>query len=379
MAGSAQRGAGQVALLVQPGEKARESSSAARWTLDVRVSPFALAVFTRQLATMYHSGISLPAALEALAHQTEDVGLAFVLMGVHWEVEKGKSLSGALLSFPMVFNPLYVAFVREGETVGDLDSCLEEVAAYLEGEWRMACRLKALLSYFGVVLGAAAGVGILLLHFIMPFVLELLADVQGTLPWTTRALLVFHGVTDNLVVLMCTVFLAIWLVLRLLATRRGRRLKDRVLLEVPLVGPVVRHQVLSRVARALGSCIEAGLPLRATLEVASRVAGNELFCQDLLGARESVLVGKPLSQHFMKQKRLYTPTFAHMMAVGEAAGTLDGICRKLSKLHELRVESSLLVLIQLLEPAVVTLTGFFVGLVALGVFEPLYGLIFRLQ
>src|SRR5205809_5746151 len=83
-----------------------------------------LAVFSRQFSTMVNSGLPILRALSILEQQTESKVLAKAVTDIRVDIEKGSSLSIAMAKHPKVFNDLFVAMVRAGETGGVLESVL---------------------------------------------------------------------------------------------------------------------------------------------------------------------------------------------------------------------------------------------------------------
>src|SRR5205809_6427707 len=157
--------------------------------LTDRVKLKAVAVFSRQFATMINSGLSLLRSLYILAEQTESKVLAAVLNQVRQDVEKGSSLSQALARHPKTFSRLYVAMVRAGETGGVLDSVLLQLATTIEKQVELKGKIKSAMTYPVAVLGLVLMILTAMLIFVVPMFKHLYASLGGTLPPPTRLLL----------------------------------------------------------------------------------------------------------------------------------------------------------------------------------------------
>src|SRR5437764_4085600 len=148
-----------------------------------------VAVFSRQFATMINSGLSLLRSLYILAEQTENKALAQVIDEVRQDVERGSSLSQALGRHPKVFNRLYVAMVKAGETGGVLDSVLVQLADVIEKQVELRRKIKSAMTYPTVVFGLCILIVTAMLLFIVPTFKNLYRDLGGTLPLLTRFLI----------------------------------------------------------------------------------------------------------------------------------------------------------------------------------------------
>src|SRR5437016_8666160 len=148
-----------------------------------------IAVFSRQFATMINSGLSLLRSLYILAEQTENKALAQVIDEVRQDVERGSSLSQALGRHPKVFNRLYVAMVRAGETGGVLDSVLLQLASTIEKQVELRRKIRSAMTYPVVVFFLCIMIVVAMLLFIVPTFKSLYSQLNGTLPLLTRVLI----------------------------------------------------------------------------------------------------------------------------------------------------------------------------------------------
>ena len=206
-----------------------------------------LAIFSRQFATMVSSGLPMLRALSTLENQTSSKALSHAVVEVRQDVERGSSLSAAMAKHPKVFNNLYVAMVRSGETGGVLDAVLERLAGNLEREVSLRGRIKSAMTYPIVVLGFVTLIMMAMLIFIVPQFKGIYAELHGTLPLPTRLLLaVSDAVRTKFIFVLIGIGVAVFLFRRWKKTTNGRRAIDRFKLKVPIFGPLFQKTALSR-------------------------------------------------------------------------------------------------------------------------------------
>lgn len=316
-------------------------------------------------------------ALEALAHQSEDPRLCFVALGIAWHVKCGKSLSQAMSCYPRTFRTVYLALVKEGENCGEIEISLDKAAELLEDEERLHSTLKSSLQYPALVLLIGILSGGLCLKLVAPVIAELVAD-SATVSLPTQILLALVALSSN-TKLLCLVLVGLMTVIgatwRYLSTNEGRRNRDRWLLEVPVLGKLVKEIVLCRVARTLAVSSRSGVRLTLALELCAEVAGNLVFRRHLLQARKALIDGVPLENYFDHHSDFYTSAFSAMILVGQTSGNLDQVADKLADLMEVKAKGTQEVLLSLVQPLVIGLLGIAVAGIGLATLLPVYQLL----
>ena len=344
------------------------------WASPLRVSRAEVVVFTRQFAVMYRSGVPVLKTIRALAHQSEDHAMSYVLLGMAGKLKVGYSLSEAMALYPRVFGPVYLALIKEGESAGSLDLSLERACRDLEEEESLRRRVGLALHYPLFVIGTALIVGYLSLHFLKPVILELLSSGKD-IPVPTQVLLAVMNVVENpwtVPAMVALLVLSIIIYKRVISTPRGRFQKDRILLKIPLLSTVIRNMVLCRVARTLGSSFRSGIPLTLALELSAEAAGNAVFQQDLRKAKSALINGVALPQFFSARGQHYTPAFCAMVSVGHETGALDVVADKLAVLLELEISQALESFLACLQPLIIVMLGIGVGAIGVAALMPLY-------
>jgi len=337
-----------------------------------RVKSDEIQIFTRQLATLLGAGIPLISALASLIDQNTTPALKRVLAQIRDSVNEGSTLTSALAKHPRLFSNIYINMVRSGEASGSLDIVLERLADFGEKQRALQGKLKAALVYpifMGVI-----GTGILffLIAYIVPNITQVFTDMERALPLPTRLLIM---ASDNLRQYWWLeggiLLIVIFLVRLFLAGDTGRRLWDRLKLTLPGVGPLNKQIVLSRFASTLGSLLNSGVPLIASLQIVSSIVNNSLIQEVLEDAMEQIQKGKSMSSA-LESSVWFPPIFIQMISVGEQSGQLEAMLEKISTTYEREVETAILGMTSLIEPVMIAAMGAAVGFVVLSILLPIF-------
>jgi type IV pilus assembly protein PilC len=334
-----------------------------------------VAIFSRQFATMINSGLSLLRSLYILAEQTENKQLASVVDQVRSDVERGASLSQALGRHPKVFNRLYVAMVRAGETGGVLDSVLLQLAAMIEKQVELRRKIKSAMTYPVVVFCVCILIVAAMLLFIVPTFKGIYAQLGGTLPVLTRVLISISTAFKKFFpVFIVLGGVGIWGFKRWIGTEQGRAVWDRVMLKMPVFGKLVQKTALTRFASTLGVLMRSGVPILEALEITSDTVSNDVLAVAVRDVQAGVKVGesmaKPLSQH-----AVFPPMVVQMIAVGEETGAVDTMLDKIGEFYSQEVEATVNALTSLLEPLLIVFLGACVGGMVIALYMPMFNII----
>jgi type IV pilus assembly protein PilC len=364
---------GQGFVPIQISKESKVSAKTELHILPQKVKLKDLAVFSRQFATMINSGLSLLRSLNILSEQTENSLLATTIGLLRDDVEKGSSLSGSMSKHPKVFNKLYVAMVRAGETGGQLDTVLTRVADNLESDYRLRQKVKSAMTYPIVVAGIAALLVTIMLLFVVPTFAGMFTDLGGTLPLPTKILLVLSQQAKLLVPL--TIVLA---VVGTIVYKRSRRASadvrlrtDKIKLKIPIFGDLFQKVAVSRFTRTLGLLLRAGVPVLQALDIVSESTGNEVLARAAQDVKESVRSGETMASPLNKHS-IFPPMVVQMISVGEDTGALDAMLDKISDFYDQEVESTTEQLTSLIEPIMIAVLGGIVGAMVIALYMPMF-------
>jgi type IV pilus assembly protein PilC len=334
-----------------------------------------VAVFSRQFSTLVNSGLPILRALSILEKQTESTIIRKAVTEVRGEIERGSSLSAAMAKYPKVFNNLYVAMVKSGETGGVLESVLDRLADTLEREVALRQRIKSAMTYPVVVLGFVGLILMAMLIFIVPQFKSIYATLNGKLPLPTLILLkvsqiVTHQAIFIVIGMIGLVFLGRWYV----KTPAGRTAWDTLKLKVPIFGPLFHKTALARFSRVLGVLNRSGVPILYSLEVTAEVVNNTQISKAIMDVQTAVKQGETLSQP-LGRHGVFPPMVVQMLAVGEETGAIDTMLDKVASFYDDEVAATVDSLTSLIEPVMIFFVGGAVGLAVIALYLPMFNII----
>ena len=328
---------------------------------------------TRAMAALLPVGMPLAQALNASAGVASgDVRSALNEVRVH--VERGETLSSALAAYPRLFSPLYVGLVRAGERSGDVDAAFARLSETLERDEQLRGRVLS-ASIYPLLLACAGTVAVtVLLFFVLPRFVGLLAGSGARLPASTQFLL---DVSTALHRFWPALLLAPLGVAALLtwvrSTAEGRRVGANAMLAIPFVGTLRRYALAARFSRLAGVLLGGGAPLLSALDDTIESLGDPVAKDDAVRIRTRVREGSSL-RAALAASPIYPPLLAQLVGVGEDAGQLRDFLLKAADIFEERTERATQRLATLAEPAMIVTFGIVVAFVALSLLQAIYGI-----
>ncbi|MDQ1371010.1 MAG: type pilus assembly protein PilC, partial [Acidimicrobiaceae bacterium] len=291
------------------------------------------------------------------------------------DVENGSSLSQAFAHHPKVFNKLYVAMVRSGESGGVLDEVLLQLADTIEKQVELRRKVRSAMTYPLVVLALVIVILTVMLVFIVPLFKGFYKSLNGQLPLMTRMLIT----TSNWVVkLFPLIIIAGGLLLfafrRWIATENGRSRWDVFKLRVPVFGELVHKTALARFSRTFGVLLRSGVPILEALEITKETAGNTVVARGLEDVQAGVKMGEPIARP-LEAHKVFPPMVTQMIAVGEESGALDTLLEKIATFYDQEVEATVNALTSLLEPLMIVVLGGAVGTMVIALYLPMFNVI----
>ena len=338
-----------------------------------KAGPRDLMLFVRQLAVMFRSKVPLTEALDTLSRQTKKRSFGEKISKIKEEVEAGSPLSYALSRYPSVFSTFFVAVVRAGEASGKLSESLDYLADYLERSYEFSNKIKSAMTYPAFILFFALIIIGLMLTFVLPQLATTLRAGGKELPAITVFVL---GAGDffrnNFLILIFSLFLLFFIPFHFLKTSVGKKVFDRVILELPLIGGLVKKTYLVRVSENLSTLILSGLPITRALKITADVVGNEEYRKAILNAQAAVKRGGTISAAFSNYPDIFPPVFVQMTIIGERTGTLDSTLMNLVNFYQKEINRAVNSLLSLMEPILLICLGLGVAVFAIAVFVPIY-------
>lgn len=331
-----------------------------------------VALFTRRLADLASAGLPLDRALQVVAEQSESGRLAHIAESALEDVRGGLSVSQSLAKYPKVFNEVYTQTLRAGEASGQFSEVATKLAEFQENEVTRRSQISAALLYPSVLAGVAVTVIIFLITFVMPRLSKVFEDLGDDLPATTRFLLASTDfITKNALIIVGAIVGAVVLYRGWAATEAGALARDRLFMNMPVVGPVISKAIVSRFARVLGTLVYGGVPILEALQIAGMSAGNKLFKVTSERVAQDVREGRPIAEA-MRDEGGFPPVLIHMVAIGEETGDLPLMLGRVSDSLDFEVDNGVRRLTSIVEPLIVVLMAIVVGFVVISVVLPIF-------
>lgn len=344
-----------------------------------RVKTRDIVIFTRQFSTMINSGLPLVQALDILSKQTENKTLASVTREVVFDVESGHTLADALRKHPKAFTDLYVNMVAAGEAGGILDTILMRLAFFMEKNDALVRKVKGAMIYPGVIMSVAAIAVVTLLLFVIPVFEKMFGSVGLALPLPTRVVIGMSQVLKGYWWLIGGVIAGgVAMLKKYYATPDGRLRIDKILLQVPILGDVLRKSAVSRFTRTLGTLISSGVSILDGLEITAKTAGNRVIQDAIMASRASIAGGDTIAQPLAKSA-VFPPMVISMISVGEQTGGLDEMLSKIADFYDEEVDAAVSGLLAALEPLMIVFLGVIVGGMVVAMYLPIFDMINAVQ
>jgi type IV pilus assembly protein PilC len=340
-----------------------------------KITPEDIAIFARQLATMLTAGIPMVQSFEIIGVGHDKPAMQKLVLAIKSDIETGNALNQALAKHPLYFDDLFVNLVEAGEHAGALETVLDKIATYKEKTEALKKKIKKALFYPGAVLAVAVIVTVILLIFVIPQFESLFKGFGADLPAFTQMVInMSRWMQDNGWYLAIVVGAAIYTFAYFYKRSRPmRQFIDRMSLQAPVIGPILRKAAIARFARTLATMFGAGVPLVEAMKSVAGATGNIVYQDAVMKMRDEISTGLRM-QRAMENTGLFPNMVVQMIAVGEESGSLDEMAAKVADFYEADVDAAVDGLSSLLEPLIMVILGVLVGGLVIAMYLPIFKL-----
>jgi type IV pilus assembly protein PilC len=340
-----------------------------------RISEKDLCVFTRQLATMMKAGVPLLQSFDIVARGHANPAVSRLLLDIRADVETGTSLSQAFKRYPQYFDKLFCNLVNAGEQAGILDDLLARLATYKEKTLALKGKIKSAMFYPAAVLAVAVIVTAVIMIWVVPSFKSVFESFGAELPlptlfviWLSDQFVAYWPIVFGGTALSAFLFVRSW--------KRSASMQaatDRLLLKLPVFGPVIMKAVVARWTRTLATMFSAGVPLVESLDSVGGASGNAVYHEATQKIALSVSSGTSLAVA-MQQVQVFPAMATQMAAIGEESGSLDEMLRKVAEFYEEEVDAAVASLSSLMEPIIMVFLGGLIGGLVIAMYLPIFKL-----
>jgi type II secretory pathway component PulF len=341
-----------------------------------RVPIIERALFARYFGLMLRAGLDVKRSITSLGQQTRSKPMKAALEEIYNDVERGKTLAESMDMFPHIFSPLFVSFIRVGETTGRLQESLVVLSEQLQKEYELSRAIRGALLYPAVIVVSLIAVAVAMMYFVVPKLAEVFEGFDVELPFLTRMLM---NASEIFQVYWYVFFIGafvlagvVWWLLRLQSIKAAVM---QWLLFVPVVGPIMQKINLARFSRNLSSLLKSGVSFIKALNILSTNTPHPSYAKVFAAAREHVKQGKELSAFLEDFKRLFPPIVVNVIKTGEETGALDKVLDETALFYEGEVDQTMKNLTSIVEPILMIVVGLAVGALAISIISPIYNLV----
>ena len=331
-------------------------------------------VFTRQLGTMIDAGLPIVQSLDILGAQTENKKFRGVIRQLKDDVEAGSTFTEALRKHGKIFDDLFVNMISAGEIGGILDTILQRLSIYMEKAMKLKAKIKGAMIYPATIVTVAGGVTTVLLIWVIPVFAELFTSFGQALPAPTQFVINLSNFTiAYFPFIFATLGAAIFALRQVYRTEGGRLYMDRMILQAPVFGELIRKSSIARFTRTLSTLVSSGVPILDALLITAKTSGNKVVERAVLATRLSISEGNTISEP-LTQSKVFPPMVCQMIAVGESTGKLDAMLQKIAEFYEDEVDNMVNNLTALMEPLVILFLGIIIGGLVISMYLPIFKL-----
>lgn len=331
------------------------------------------ALFARRLALLVRAGVPILESLTIMREQARSRRSAKMFDHILKDVTNGRELSRSLAHFKGVFGEFAINIIKVGESSGTLSENLTYLASEVDKERELKRKIVGAMIYPIIIVLVTVAVASLLTVYLFPKLLPIFRSLKVNLPFSTRALLwtsdflIHYGawVLGGLIAL----FIASIFLLRM---KSIRRVFDRALIEVPIIGSIFQDYQLTNLCRTLGLLLKGSLTVLEATKITGDTVTNLAYREQLKMVHRTVAKGGTISSELEKKKRLFPAMIAHMVAIGEKTGNLSDTLNYLAEIYEQDLDEKTKRLSTVIEPALMIVMGLVVGFVAISIITPIY-------
>lgn len=332
-----------------------------------------ITVFTRQLATMMRSGITLIESFNIVIDGLDSQAMKLLVIDIKNNVEAGETLSDSFAKHPKYFDNLFCSLVAAGEKSGSVETMLDRIASYKEKNEILRMKVKKALKYPIAVISASLIVTVILLLKVIPVFNDLFSSFGGDLPMFTQMIVNASEFTKKywMYGLAILIFGIFFLKRSFNKSTSMQHLAQRISLRMPIIGGLINKAIIARFSSTLSTTFSAGLTMIEALEAAGKACGNITYEEVVSDIRADVIDGQQM--HFAMKTSCMFPTMAvQLTSIGEESGELEKMLDKVATYYEMEVDNAVDGLTSMLEPLIMCILGILVGGLVVAMYLPIF-------
>ncbi len=329
-------------------------------------------IFTRQLSTMLDAGLPLVQSLEILSEQQDNKTFRRILNDIQQDVEVGMTFADAMKKHPKVFDNLFCNMIEAGEMGGILDVILRRLAAFLEKSMALKKKIKGAMTYPVICLSIALIITAVILIFVVPVFAKMFEDFGSALPAPTQIVMnASEFAKGNFLIIAGAIAVLVFAIRKIYSTEKGQEYIDRLLLRLPVFGPLIRKVAVAKFTRTLGTMVQSGVPILEALGVVGRTAGNKVIEKAVFRVKGSISEGRSIAEP-LEETGVFPGMVVQMINVGESTGALDTMLAKIADFYDEEVDQAVDNMTAMIEPFMMIFLGGLIGGLVVAMYLPIF-------
>jgi type IV pilus assembly protein PilC len=331
-----------------------------------------ISVFFRQLSTMINAGLPLVQCFELAERGAEKKAMLKLLRDIRTSLEGGNPLGETMRQFPKEFDRLTCALVEAGEQGGILDTILLRLCIYKEKALSLKAKIKSAMVYPVAILVVSFIVTAILMIFVIPIFAEMFAGFGAELPGPTKLTMAISDAFVEYWYLVIFAPVALVMMIRgIYQTKKGRYQLDKLLLNLPVLGDVLRKASVARFCRTFSTLTAAGVPILESLDTVAETSGNMVIEEVILSCKESISQGQTVAAP-LETSKVFPIMVTQMISIGEQTGSLEDMLAKIADFYEEEVDTAVNNMTALMEPMIMAFLGVVIGGLVISMYLPIF-------
>ncbi len=331
-----------------------------------------LLIFTKQFAAMVRANLPLVQALESLSRDSPRRSFRVILSDILEQVKCGRDFDRALADYPKTFDGTYIGVVRAGMGSGQLGVALQQISDYLDSHSKILKKVRSALIYPALLFGAFVMTFHVMVFGILPRFRSLFGSYGKALPAPTQFVLDVGDIyAANWTFMLGGIILAAMAFFAWVKTPQGRVTFDRVKLNLPIFGSLMRLSAVARFAQTLAIQVQNSVVLIESIRVAAPANNNKYFEQSLLRIADHIEQGESIT-HAFEREALFGGVVQQMISAGEQSGDLGGPLVSVANYFESLWEQKLESVISTVNPALTATMGLMISGMLVAAFLPVF-------
>jgi len=340
--------------------------------MQPKVTQKDIIVFSKQFSTMIDAGLPIVQCLDILHSQQENVTFKKMLKEIKDSVESGATFAETLKKYPKEFDDLFVNMIAAGEAGGILDTILRRLSAYMEKAAKLKAQVKGAMTYPLITIAIAIIVVAVIMVFVIPVFQEMFSGMGSALPMPTQIVVnMSNFVRSNILYMIIGAGLAGFAFKKFYATEKGRKIMDRIVLKLPIFGPLIRKVAVAKFTRTMGTMLASGVAILDALDIVAKTAGNKVIEKAIYDVRYGIAEGRTMADPLL-ETGVFPAMVCQMISVGESTGAIDAMLGKIADFYDDEVDQAVENLTAAIEPMMMVFLGVVIGGLVVAMYLPIF-------